>query len=65
MLKKSSFEKINPEENNEEIFEPEHYGDSWNEDLDNADKLIIENYFKQFVRSMFCFNIFTNYLSNN
>ena len=58
---KSSFEEINPEENNEEIFEPEHYGDNWSDDLNDADKLIIENYFKKFdhLKNKFGFLNFT------
>ena len=45
---KSNFEKINPKENNNEIFDPDHYGDNWNDNLDVEDNIIIEKYFKQF-----------------
>tara|TARA_B100000767_G_C19690575_1_gene503819 strand:+ start:85 stop:732 length:648 start_codon:yes stop_codon:yes gene_type:complete len=45
---KSNFEKINPKENNNEIFDPDHYGDNWNDNLDVGDNIIIEKYFKQF-----------------
>lgn len=45
---KECYTKINPTENNNEIFNPEKFGDSWNDDLDIKDKKIISKYFYSF-----------------
>ena len=46
--KKNNFIKINPKENNEEVFDSKIYGDNWNDDLDEKDKKTINDYFIQF-----------------
>lgn len=46
--KKKDYIEINPEENNEENISEKSCGDNWSDDLDKADKKIIEKYFKSF-----------------
>ena len=46
--KKNNFIEINPEENNEEVFDSKIYGDNWNDDLDEKDKKTINDYFIKF-----------------
>ena len=45
---KKDYIKINPEENVNEVFNSQHYGDNWSDDLNDSDKVIIESYFKRF-----------------
>ena len=45
---KNDYIKINPEENVNEVFSSQHYGDNWSDDLNDSDKVIIESYFKRF-----------------
>lgn len=44
----SQYETINPNENNEKIYNSEIFGDNWNDDLDENDKASIKNYFMRF-----------------
>jgi hypothetical protein len=46
--KKNDYTKINPEENINEVFNSQNYGDNWSDDLNDTDKIVIENYFKKF-----------------
>ena len=45
---KETYEKINPNINNEQTRPSQEFGDNWNDDLDANDKILIENYFKKF-----------------
>ncbi|MBK69090.1 MAG: hypothetical protein CMF54_04790 [Legionellales bacterium] len=45
---KEDYKKINPNINNSSLFDPETFGDKWNDDLNKDDKKDLEIYFKKF-----------------
>ena len=45
---KSDYKKINPEENQEKIIEPDKFGDNWLDNLDKNDENILIDYFSKF-----------------
>ena len=45
---KDDYSLIKPEINENEIKNPEDFGDNWNDDLNSEDKKVIEDYFEQF-----------------
>ena len=45
---KDDYVKINPQENNNEIKNPEFFGDNWSEELDPSEKNQLFEYFKRF-----------------
>ncbi len=45
---KNDYVKINPKENNNEIKDPEFFGDNWSEELNTSEKNQLFEYFKRF-----------------